>query len=536
MEKNEIIQENKVNENSNSDINFNKQKPNYTLSKNIINNPSSSSIFNNNNQSIKTITGTITAEYINDYVFTQQFYNYNNNLNSKESDLTKKENSKKFREKLKKTRELYNDPKSSKFAGPWAKYKDEINFEEEKEQIKVTNNIKDQNNNGTDEDDILAMIEKGENKKEKRNKAKNEKIYEENPDFVNQDDEDEKIEPKVIVEYDQGVDYLGRSFIYPPSELKNTEHSCFIPKKLKYSYNGHTKLVQRIQFFPKYGHLLLSCSQDRKIKIWDVFNHKKCIQTYLGHSMGVRDISFSFDGKQFLSTSFDKSIKLWDTETGKVIRTYELKKIPLCIRYNIDIGHTDEFIVGTNFKKIFGFDIRDNRINKPTEVYDEHFGYINSLTFIENGEKFVSTSDDKKIFVWDCGIPNAIKHISDPQMYSISAGVLHPGNNHYLGQSLDNKIVTYEIRPHFKRNKKRTFEGHVNAGNTCGVDCSSDGRFVCSGDADGKIWFWDFITTRNYTTINAHKGVVSDIKWNPVHPSLVASCAWDGTIKLWDKK
>ena len=59
---------------------------------------------------------------------------------------------------------------------------------------------------------------------------------------------------------------------------------------------------------------------------------------------------------------------------------------------------------------------------------------------------------------------------------------------------------------------------------------------VCSGDADGKIWFWDFKTTRNYTTINAHKGVVSDIKWNPIHPCLVASCSLDGTIKLWDKK
>ena len=56
----------------------NNQEPNYTLSKNIINNPSSSSIFNNNMQSIKTITGTITAEYIDDYVFTQQFYHYNN--------------------------------------------------------------------------------------------------------------------------------------------------------------------------------------------------------------------------------------------------------------------------------------------------------------------------------------------------------------------------------------------------------------------------------------------------------------------------
>ena len=496
----------------------------------------SSSHYKNNIQSIKTITGTITAEYINDYIFTREFYKYNNSLNNSQNSenySSKKEKEKKFRDKLKKSRDLHNDPKSSDFAGPWAKYKDEINFEEEKEQNKI--NI---NKEGNDEEDILDIIKNSEinedNKDKKKKKEDNN--YDENPDFINPDEDSEKIKPKIIVEYDQGLDYLGRSFISPPSDLKNNEHNCYIPKKLKYTFNGHNKLVQKIQFFPKYGHLLLSCSQDRKIKIWDVFNHKKCIQTYLGHSMGVRDISFSFDGKLFLSTSFDKSIKLWDTETGKVKRTYELKKIPLCIKYNTGIGHTDEFIVGTNYKKIFNFDIRDNRINKPSEIYDEHFGSINSLTFIENGDRFISTSDDKKIFVWDCGIPNAIKHVADPLMHAISAATLHPDNNHYLGQSLDNKIVTYEIRPHFKRAKKRTFEGHVNAGNTCGIDCSSDGRFVCSGDADGKIWFWDFKTTRNYTTINAHKGVVSDIKWNPIHPCLVASCSWDGTIKLWDKK
>ena len=488
--------------------------------------------FSKNNSTIKTLTGTITQEYINDYIFTREFYKYNNKLKIKDINSSKKEKDKKFREKLKKTRDIHNDPKSSDFAGPWAKYKNEINFEEEKEQNKI--NIKAEE----DPENILDIIKNSENDNanKKKKKKTEENNYEENPDFVNPDEDNEKINPKVIVEYDQGLDYLGRSFISPPSDLKNNEHNCYIPKKLKHTYNGHTKLVQRIQFFPKYGHLLLSCSQDRKIKIWDVFNHKKCIQTYLGHSMGVRDISFSFDGRQFLSTSFDKTIKLWDTETGKVKRTYELKKIPLCIQYNVGIGHTDEFIVGTNYKKIFNFDLRDNRINKPSEVYDEHFGSINSLTFIENGDRFISTCDDKKIFVWDCGISNAIKHVADPLMHAISAAALHPDNNHYLGQSLDNKIVTYEIRPHFKRNKKRTFEGHVNAGNTCGIDCSSDGRFVCSGDSDGKIWFWDFKTARNYTTINAHKGVVSDIKWNPIHPCLVASCSWDGTIKLWDKK
>jgi pre-mRNA-processing factor 17 len=237
----------------------------------------SSSHYKNSIQSIKTITGTITAEYINDYIFTREFYKYNNNLNNSENSenyASKKEKEKKFREKLKKSRDLHNDPKSSDFAGPWAKYKDEINFEEEKEQNKI--NI---NKEGNDEEDILDIIknsEINEDNKDKKNK-KEDNNYDENPDFINPDEDSEKIKPKIIVEYDQGLDYLGRSFISPPSDLKNNEHNCYIPKKLKYTFNGHNKLVQRIQFFPKYGHLLLSCSQDRKIKIWDVFNHKKCI-------------------------------------------------------------------------------------------------------------------------------------------------------------------------------------------------------------------------------------------------------------------
>ena len=137
--------------------------------KNIMEN-ASTPFLKNNTQSLKTIAGTITQEYINDYIFTREFYKYNNTLKIKDTDdfSYKKQKVKKYREQLKKTRELHNDPKSSDFAGPWAKYKDEINFEEEKEQNKI--NIKTEE----DPENILDMIKNNdsdnENKKKKKKK------------------------------------------------------------------------------------------------------------------------------------------------------------------------------------------------------------------------------------------------------------------------------------------------------------------------------------------------------------------------------
>ena len=60
-------------------------------------------------------------------------------------------------------------------------------------------------------------------------------------------------------------------------------------------------------------------------------------------------------------------------------------------------------------------------------------GSINSVTFIENGRKFVSTADDKKIYLWEFCIPVVAKHISDTNMNSIPTAAVHPNGNHWAG-------------------------------------------------------------------------------------------------------
>ncbi len=170
--------------------------------------------------------------------------------------------------------------------------------------------------------------------------------------------------------------------------------------------------------------------------------------TYMGHTEGIRDICFTNDGLHFLSASYDKRIHYWDTETGKVVKTFELKKFPYCVRFHPDNEKQYAFLCASSNKKVFEkisiihsqIGQYDVRTGNRTQQYDEHLGAVNTVTFIDGGRKFVSTSDDKKIFLWEFGIPVVIKHISEPELHSITSATMHPNDKYYAGQSADNKV------------------------------------------------------------------------------------------------
>jgi pre-mRNA-processing factor 17 len=157
----------------------------------------------------------------------------------------------------------------------------------------------------------------------------------------------------------------------------------------------------------------------------------------MGHREAVRDVYFTNDGTHFLSAGYDKTIHYWDTETGKVVKSFFIKKFPYCVRFNPDEDKQHSFLVGSSNKKIGQYDLRTGN---RTQQYDEHLGAVNTVTFIDNNRKFVSTSDDKKIFVWEFGIPVVVKHISEPEMHAVTSTAMHPTNKYFAGQSSDNKV------------------------------------------------------------------------------------------------
>lgn len=66
----------------------------------------------------------------------------------------------------------------------------------------------------------------------------------------------------------------------------------------------------------------------------------------------VKDVTFSNDGRRFLSCGYDRQMKLWDTETGQCLKRFSNGKIPYVVRFHPDEDKQHIFLAGMSDKKI----------------------------------------------------------------------------------------------------------------------------------------------------------------------------------------
>merc|ERR1711862_26013 len=310
----------------------------------------------------------------------------------------------------------------------------------------------------------------------------------------------------------------------PMEECRN-----YSPKKCVFKFTGHTKGIHRIRLFPQTGHLLISAGLDSKIKLWSI-PEKKVLRTYLGHSAACRDIQFDLKGTSFLSCAFDRVIRYWDTESGDVKNTITLRRsIPYVLQfYPLD---DNLFVVGCSDNKILAYDATSGEC---VQEYNHHLAPVNTITFVEEATKMLTSSDDKKILIWEWDIGVPIKYISDPTMHSIPSIVKHPNGSYIAGQSLDNTIVVYQSRDRFTQQRKKIFRGHRIAGYACEPSISPDGRFLASGDGDGNFFVWDWKIRNIVCKLKAHdRGPAICVVWGYGSGSTFFTCGWDGVIKMW---
>jgi len=336
-------------------------------------------------------------------------------------------------------------------------------------------------------------------------------------------------------------DYQGRSWLQAATIVKRSGR-CILPTHRTWADDkAHPGGVQCLRWLRPEGRpLLLSGGVDGVVRLWHMagaYAERRVdpVMSYQGHHRGLRDVQGSASTGRMFTASYDRFVREWDIETGRVVRSYTTGAVPMCLTLEQN-GEGPLLLVGGGDHTITKWDTRSPQ-GSAVHQYKGHTGTVNAVLYVEGGRRIVSCADDKTLRMFDAAGPTQVKVVTDPDMHSLVCLKAHPYQPSFLAQSMDNQILTYSCKGGRLRleTDRMTYKGHIVSGFGVEAAYSCDGKYISSGDAEGKMYVWD---QSSYTIVKKWKAhdsgaVLLSHAWFPGLTSTIVTGSWDGSIRLW---
>lgn len=218
-------------------------------------------------------------------------------------------------------------------------------------------------------------------------------------------------------------------------------------------FEGHTDIVRAVAFHPS-GKIIASGSSDNTIKLWSTETVAE-IKTLTGHTSDVWTLDFGSSGRYLASggekrSSENGEIYIWDYDTGKIVRTLELKSgTPIAL----EISQDEQILAvctGNREKS------KDGWVNGRIEIWELFSGKLSetlkagrsitctSLSFHKNGRLLASGDNQKSIRLWDVKRGAQVKEMKG-HLNLISSIAFSPDGTQLVSASTDRNNESGEI-------------------------------------------------------------------------------------------
>ncbi|KAI7867670.1 WD40-repeat-containing domain protein [Spinellus fusiger] len=168
---------------------------------------------------------------------------------------------------------------------------------------------------------------------------------------------------------------------------------------------GHTESVGAIAFARKSAHFMITGSQDRTIKYWNLRDidlaapskdvHVRSLYTHQAHEKDINSISIAPNDKIFATGSQDKTAKIWNVDTGALLGVCKGHKRGVwCTRFST----VDQVLAtGSSDKTVKIWSLKDFTCLK---TFEGHTNSVLRVDFLTAGLQLVSSGSDGLVKLW----------------------------------------------------------------------------------------------------------------------------------------
>lgn len=300
---------------------------------------------------------------------------------------------------------------------------------------------------------------------------------------------------------------------------KIREYSCI--KTIK----EHSDYIRNIVISDR---KLFTCSDDKLIKVYDMDNDFKVIQTLKGHTDAI-NVLLLVNPNKLISGSEDKLIRIWDSKTSEFKSSHTLKGHSAGITKLVSFAEMKKFASASNDYTIRLWDSSNDY--KTSVVIQAHSAKITSLLHFDN--KLITSSTDKTIKVFDLLLNN--KNISTLKDHTdgVNQLLIISTDPILLSASIDCSFASYSLEGQEEVKLIKKVKGHsmeiTKLIELKGLIFSTIGK-------DKMIRVWDGNNEyKCICTIAAHKWEIFSLCFIEEY-SLIYSCSQDKTIRGWEIK
>ena len=252
----------------------------------------------------------------------------------------------------------------------------------------------------------------------------------------------------------------------------------FKPQMRPFKFSGHKGAITDLAINPL-GDIIASSSTDHTVKLWTNAVGAKN-KTLKCHPSPIRSVDFSCDGKLLLTGSNDKTIKIFELyPKHKFLSTYKgHSNWVRCARFS-----PDNRLIGScgDDNAVIIFDIEQKSVKYR---FLDHSSNVNSCRFSPDGTIIASAGDDGKIKLFDIRMGRLIQHY-DAHNDKINCISYHQSGNYIISGSDDSTIKIWDLKM-----GQILYTVHGHRGKVKSVNFNIDGDYFCSGGEDSILMVW----------------------------------------------